>query len=376
MAKERGYYTPRHDSAPRHGYHARPDPALERSDVTTRGILLVNLGSPDSTRVPDVRRYLGEFLMDRHVIDSPWPIRRLIVSGFILPFRPRRTAEAYRSIWTAEGSPLLVHSRALAEALARKVEAPVELAMRYGRPDIDSAVSRLLATGVEEILLIPLYPHHADSTRRTTIERVRQRLGGEHARLRVLPPFYGDSDYLDVLTRLVRTHLPGDCQRLLFSFHGLPERHLRKADPTHSHCLARSDCCEVPSVAHQSCYRHQAFVTARAVAARLGLEASQWQVSFQSRLGRLPWLSPYTDQVLDSLPGQGITRLTVVCPAFVADNLETLEEIGLAGRARFLDAGGESFTLVPCLNDDDEWVDVLAKWCRAPMPESTVDAAH
>ncbi len=340
--------------------------------MARRGILLVNLGSPKSTSIPDVRRYLDEFLMDPYVIDSPWPIRKLIVSAFILPFRPKRTAHAYARIWdTQTGSPLLRHSRALRDALAARVSPqPVELAMRYGEPDIGAALSRLLAAGADEIFLIALYPHHADSTRTTTIEAVRARLArlDARARLVVAPPFFDDRGYLDALAESIARAMPADSQLLLFSYHGLPERHITTADPTGQHCLRTPDCCERASPAHATCYRHQVYATSREVAARLDLTADQWRVSFQSRLGRLPWLAPYTDRVLQDLPREGIKRLTVVCPAFVADNLETLEEIGIAGRAQYLAAGGEALTLVPCLNDEPAWVDTIARWCNdSPM---------
>ena len=330
-----------------------------------RGILLVNLGSPASTSVADVRRYLGEFLMDPYVIDSPWLVRKLVVSGFILPFRPKRTAHAYRRIWGDDGSPLLRLSRALRDALAQRIAMPVELAMRYGAPTLASAIEKLIAADVDEILLVALYPHHADSTRTTTIEAVQRELTRHYpkVRLAVMPPFFERPGYLDALAQSIRSSMPAESQLLLLSYHGLPERHITRADPTGNHCLKSADCCERPSPAHDTCYRHQVFATSRGVAARLGLTSEQWRVSFQSRLGRLPWLTPYTDQLLDALPGQGITRLTVVCPAFVADNLETLEEIGITGRERFLAAGGKSLTLVPCLNDAPAWVDALSGWC-------------
>jgi protoporphyrin/coproporphyrin ferrochelatase len=357
--------------------------------VHQRGILLVNLGSPASTSITDVRRYLHEFLMDPYVIDSPWLIRKLIVSGFILPFRPKRTAQAYRRIWQPDGvpngsqsgSPLLSNSVAMRAALAKRVDLPVELAMRYGQPDIESGLTRLLATGVREILLIALYPHHADSTRTTTIEAVQRRLAQRkaHVDLRVMPPFFDDPNYLGALTDSIKNATRADSQLLLFSYHGLPQQHLIKADPTANHCLRSTDCCEMPSPAHATCYRHQVFETSRRVAARLKLTTDQWRVSFQSRLGRLPWLTPYTDITLDSLPGEGVTRVTVVCPAFVADNLETLEEIGIAGRKRFMTAGGESLTLVPCLNDAPAWIDTVAGWCTAPSEQFVdpgIPAAH
>ena len=337
-----------------------------RNGVRRRGILLVNLGSPASTSVADVRSYLRDFLMDPYVIDSPWLVRKIVVSGFILPFRPKRTAQAYRRIWEADGSPLLRQSNALRAALARRVNMPVELAMRYGQPTIEGAIERLLATGIDEILLICLYPHHADSTRTTTIEAVERHLARLKANvsLEVMPPFFDDPGYLDALTKSIERATPADSQLLLFSYHGLPERHITTADPTGNHCLKSADCCERSSPAHATCYRHQVFATSREVVARLGLTTGQWRVSFQSRLGRLPWLRPYTDHLLQTLPSQGISRVTVVCPAFVADNLETLEEIGIAGREHFLQAGGESLALVPCLNDDPAWVETVAGWCN------------
>ena len=333
----------------------------------TRGILLANLGTPDSFQVADVRRYLGEFLMDRHVLDVPWPLRRLIVSLFILPFRPRRSAAAYEKIWdasgTGSGSPLLYHSERCREALASRVDEPVALAMRYGRPEIAAGIATLTDAGAEEIVLVPMYPQHADSTRTTSIEAVTSQLP-EGVRLTVIPPFFADEHYLNAQADLIRRHLPGQWDYLLFSYHGLPERHLTKADPTGNHCLQSEHCCEVPSPAHSTCYRYQALATSQELRQRLGIANDACGVSFQSRLGRLPWMTPYTDQELEALPGRGVRRLVVACPAFVADNLETLEEIGLAGRQIFLDAGGEEFTLVPCLNADPPWIDALVALTR------------
>jgi ferrochelatase len=345
--------------------------------MSGRGVLLVNLGSPASTSVADVRRYLDQFLMDPAVIDSPWLVRALVVKGFILPFRPKRTAAAYSKIWQPEGSPLLIYSRALRDAVAARVTQPVALAMRYGEPAIGAGVAELISAGVDEILLMALYPQHADSTRTTTITEVRRvlRTTAPNVALRVLPPFYADPAYLHVLSDSIRAALPQNFDLLLFSFHGLPERHIERADPTGTHCLKRVDCCEVPSPAHASCYRHQAFAIAGAVASRLGLDASRWRVSFQSRLGRLPWLAPYTDQVLEALPGQGVQRLAVACPAFVADNLETLEEIAISGSEQFRTAGGDELTLIPCLNAEPAWADLIARWCATPPPVAVIDAA-
>ena len=331
------------------------------------GILLVNLGTPASCSTADVRRYLGEFLMDPYVLDVPWALRRTIVSGFILPFRPARSAEAYSKIWDAAGpgtgSPLLHYSLRLADAARAALNVPLELAMRYGQPSLSSGLDRLAAQGVEELLLVPLYPQFADSTVSTTVKAV-QRLAGGRMKLHMLPPFFAREGYREALAASVREHLPERWDHLLLSYHGLPERHITRADPTGKHCLRSRDCCTAPSPAHATCYRHQCFRTSELLAQALRLADDRYSVSFQSRLGRLPWLTPYTDQTLAALPAKGVRRLVVACPAFVADNLETLEEIGLTGRRTFLEAGGETFSLVPCLNDRPDWVAALAAWCR------------
>ena len=333
-----------------------------------RGLLLANLGSPDACDVPAVRRYLNEFLMDRHVLDLPWPLRRLVVSAFILPTRPKRSAAAYQAIWrdVAPGSPLIHHTLALAARLRRFTEAPVAVGMRFGSPGLAQALEELSAAN--EIFLVPLFPQHAASTRVTTVAQVRRSTAKA---VRVMPPFHGDAGFLDASAeRLRATMAPGD--HVLFSYHGLPERHVRRADPTGSHCLAQSGCCDAPSAASGTCYRYQCLATSRALAERLGLH--HHSTSFQSRLGRLPWLAPYTDQTLAELPARGVRRPTVACPAFVADNLETLEEIGIRGRATFLNAGGEAFRLAPCLNDDAAWARTIAGWCESPPPEAPFDA--
>jgi ferrochelatase len=334
-----------------------------------RGILLVNLGTPNSTSVADVRRYLGEFLMDRHVIDTPWLIRKLIVSGFILPTRPKRSAHAYAQIWDTAGdgtgSPLLHYSRQLHQALVAQLDMPCELAMRYGSPGITEGVNKLHAAGVEQVLLIALYPQFADSTVGTTIESVEAILPGS-MQVQPLAPFYQHPAYIEAQTGLIQKHLPEQWDHLLLSYHGLPERHLTQADPTGSHCLKTVDCCQQPSAAHTTCYRHQVIVTSGLITKTMGIDSSRYSVTFQSRLGRLPWLTPYTDVTLEELPGRGVKKLAVACPAFVADNLETLEEMGISGRKTFLEAGGEEFTLIPCLNDEPDWVAVLAEMCRHP----------
>jgi ferrochelatase len=343
------------------------------SDATRgarRAVLLSNLGSPASPGVGDVRRYLDEFLMDARVLDTPWLLRRFIVSAFILPKRPAQSAHAYRSIWWDEGSPLIVLSRRVFEKVRARVDVPVELSMRYGEPSIADAIDRLLAApggDIDEILFVPLYPHYAMSTVETGVVRAREVLSrrAPRVRLAVLPPFYDHPRYIDALVDAAREHLDRGYDHLLFSYHGLPERHLRKTDPTGAHCLRRPDCCETPSPAHATCYRAQVFKTTAAFVEKAGIAAEKYSVAFQSRLGRDPWLRPFADAEIGRLGRGGVGRLLVMCPAFVSDCLETLEEIGIRGRETFEAAGGGELTLIPCLNENPKWIDALVDWCAA-----------
>jgi len=334
-----------------------------------KGVLLINLGSPDSTSVPDVRKYLAEFLMDERILDTPWPIRAFVVYGMILPRRPKESAEAYKRIWTPEGSPLVVISKNVRQELQRRIgpEVPVELAMRYQSPSIESAIKSLNAQGVRDLLVIPLFPHYAMSSFETAVVRAKE-LAAQIApemRLRIEPPFYAHPGYIQALTESASDYLNQGYDHLLFSFHGLPERHLRKSDPTGCHCLKTEDCCERPSVAHQTCYRAQCFATAKAFVAAAGVPAGKSSIAFQSRLGRDPWLKPYTDFELVRLAESGVKKLLVMCPAFVIDCLETLEEIAMRGQESFVEAGGESLTLIPCLNEHPRWLDLLESMARA-----------
>ncbi|QIB50892.1 ferrochelatase [Pseudomonas sp. OIL-1] len=334
--------------------------------MSDRGVLLLNLGSPASTSVADVRRYLNQFLMDPYVVDLPWPLRRLLVS-IILATRPKQSAHAYASIWWEQGSPLLVISRRVQEALQARLDMPVELAMRYGEPSIERGVLALAAKpGVREVLLLQQYPQHADSTITTSI-RETERVIAKHQlnlKLTVVPAFYDRPGYMDALVESAEPHLQQGFDHLLLSYHGLPERHLRKADPTGSHCGNYPACCEQPSPAHATCYRAQCLAVSKAFTARMGLSDDKWSMAFQSRLGRDKWIEPYTEKRLDELAAQGVKRLLVMCPAFVADCIETLEEIGDRAREQFVAAGGEELVLVPCLNDHPKWIDTLEHWCR------------
>ncbi len=330
-----------------------------------KAVLLVNLGSPDSTSVGDVRRYLNEFLMDARVIDTPWLLRRLIV-GMILVNRPKQSAHAYQSIWTPEGSPLIVTSRRVREKLQERIPVPVELAMRYQNPSIEGALRKLAGQKTDETFLIPLFPHYAMSSYETAVVRVQEvaRQVAPGMKIVVQPPYGEAPDYIMALAASATNHLEAGYDHLLFSFHGIPERHLRKSDPTGRHCLAKPDCCETASPAQATCYRAQCFKTVAAMVQQAGVPAGKYSVSFQSRLGRDPWLKPYTDYELAELPRRGVKRLLVICPAFVSDCLETLEEIGLRGRDAFLAAGGEAFAQIPCLNEHPLWIAALEKMAR------------
>jgi len=330
-----------------------------------KAVLLVNLGSPDSTSVGDVRRYLREFLMDGRVMDVAWPLRALIV-GSVLIKQPKQSAGAYRKIWTPEGSPLIVTSRKVQAKLQELVPVPVELAMRYQHPSIESAIRKLAEQKADETFLIPLFPHYAMSSYESATERVKEVVAKLAPQMRIVvqPPYFNSPDYIAALTASAAKYLETDYDHLLFSFHGIPERHLRKSDPTGGHCLTAPNCCEIASPAHATCYRAQCFETVAAFVAKAGIPAGKFSVSFQSRLGHGPWLKPYTDFELAALPKRGIKKLLVICPAFVSDCLETLEEIGIRGRETFLAAGGKEFAQIPCLNGHPLWIAALEKITR------------
>jgi len=330
-----------------------------------RAILLMNLGSPDSTATPDVHKYLMEFLMDKRVIDYPWLFRKILVGGLIVPARAKKSAEAYETIWTKEGSPLIVLTRQLQAALQPLVAEPVEIAMRYGNPSMGDAYNSLLKKipDLEEVIAIPLYPHYAMASYETAVEYAQEihRRGRYSFRLNFIKPFYNESHYLESLAEHIRPYLKQDYDHILFSYHGVPGRHIRKSDPTGNHCLQSASCCETASPAHATCYRHQCFTTTREIVRLLGIPEGRYSNSFQSRLGK-GWLEPFTDVRLEEMPKEGIKKLLILCPAFVSDCLETLEEIAMRGKESFMDAGGEEYTMIPCLNVDSRWVATLAGW--------------
>ena len=340
------------------------------------GVLLVNLGTPDAPQAPEVRRYLRQFLSDPRVLDISPVGRWMLLNLIILPLRPARSAEAYRKVWRADGSPLLVYSRALTEQVrAALPDMQVELAMRYGNPSITAGLTALRDRGCDRIVVFPLYPQYAASSTGSTVEAVYRAAAGlwNTPYLTIVPPFYDDPGFIDAFAEVgapVLAELQPD--HVLYSFHGLPERHMHKSDMSGTHCLRSAECCAEIVAANRHCYRAQCFSTARALSARLGLAPETTTVSFQSRLGRAVWIRPYTDIVLPELARRGVRRVAVFCPAFVADCLETLEEIGIRAEEDFKKAGGESLRLIPSLNAHPAWVRAAADLVREAAPRRSL----
>ena len=331
------------------------------------GLLLINLGTPESPDPADVRPYLREFLMDPRVIDVPtW--KRWLIVNMILIARPKASGEAYAKIWSEEGSPLLVHSRALVEKVARRLPAVrVELAMRYGNPSIGTSLERLRSAGCDRIVAFPLYPQYSSAANGSSLEKVF----AEASKLwnvpdiETIPPFYDDPGFIEACAAQARPVIErADPEKVYFSFHGLPERHVVKSDASGSHCLSSADCCAHVVEANRHCYRAQCYATARLLGDRLGIPAEKRSVCFQSRLGRDPWIKPYTDKVLIEDARAGVKRAVILSPAFVADCLETLEELGIRAAEDWVAHGGERLDLVPCINSDDLWVDALLDFVR------------
>lgn len=334
-----------------------------------KGVLLVNLGSPDSTNPKDVKKYLDEFLMDPRVIDVPRWARILLVRGIILNTRPKKSAAAYQKIWWEEGSPLIVISERLQKKIQEKTTIPVALAMRYGSMTLKKGLQELVDQGVDEILTIPLYPQFAMATTETIDVKVEELKDEFFPQLEItsLPAFYNKPEYIEVLAKSISEKLKNlDYEHLLFSYHGVPERHIRKSDITKSHCHPEASgdgsCCITDSPAHQFCYRHQCLKTTALVAEKLNLQPGTFSTSFQSRLGFDPWLQPYTDRTIERMGLNGVKKMAIVTPAFVSDCLETLEEIAMEGEEIFHEAGGKEFTVIPCLNDRDDWAEVMTGW--------------
>lgn len=330
-------------------------------------VLVVNLGTPDAPAAGPVRRYLREFLNDPRVIDIPALGRWLLLNLFILPFRPRKSAEAYRKIWTDRGSPLLEHTRAFTEKLRTSLPAHfrVDFAMRYGSPSIAAKLDPLLSRSPKELIILPLYPQYSSASTGSTLEKVFGILAGKWnvPAVRVIGPFHQDPGFLDAFTANGRPLLESLApDHILFSYHGLPERHIRKSEGVPGHCLKPEDaCCAALTSENSFCYRAQCFETTRQLARRLGLDPARYTTCFQSRLGRTPWIKPYTDILIQDLGRQGKKKILVFSPSFVADCLETLEEMSLRGLASFREAGGDELVLVPSLNSSDAWVEAARK---------------
>ena len=329
------------------------------------GVLLLNLGTPDDPGKSSVRRYLKQFLSDPRVLDIPAVFRWLLLNVAILPTRPKKSAEAYSLVWTDRGSPLLFHTQDLAKALADKLDddIPVRIAMRYQNPSMESVLEEFDRMGIEKLVVMPLYPQYASSSTGSCLEEL-YRISGKWwntPSLVVVPPFYNHPSFLEASVDLAKEALDGQTfDHYLISFHGLPERHVTKSDLTvGGHCLAAKSCCDRIVDNNRYCYRAQCFYVARAMAEKLGLSESQYTVSFQSRLGRTPWIKPYTDEILEELPGKGVKSLAVMIPSFTADCLETLEEIAMQGKESFEEAGGENYLMVPSLNSHPSWVNAV-----------------
>lgn len=323
-------------------------------------ILLVNLGTPDNCNEPSVRRYLKEFLSDPRVIDLPYLTRKLLVNAFIIPFRNKRVTAAYKKIWTENGSPLLHYSLCLREKLSQELgpKYQVELGMRYGNPSIASAMSKLV--DATSLTVVPLFPQYSSAATGSAIEQVLKTLAPKWniPQLKIIRDFYNHPDFIKAYAERIDEYIKDKkIDLLLFSYHGLPERHINKSD-----CKAkcdRKDSCPPVSESNAFCYRAQCFETTKLIAEQLRLSPDKYAVSFQSRLGRTPWIKPYTDVLLPELAKKGIKNLAIVSPSFVADCLETLEEIDIRTREQWHSLQGNEFLFIPCLNDSSLWIKAL-----------------
>ncbi|HLP28412.1 MAG TPA: ferrochelatase [Candidatus Didemnitutus sp.] len=336
-----------------------------------QAVMLVNLGSPSSPSEEDVRNYLDEFLHDPNVIDLPWWLRRFIVDGIVLRTRPPRTAALYASIWTNEGSPLIVSGRALRQSIADILDVPVALAMRYGDPSISEALGSLVAAhpNLEHVILVPLYPQSAMATTKTVIDSfaTAQQQIAPTLRTSVIKPWYDEPRAMSLLASRLSSMVDAETDAVILSYHGIPKRHLHKMDPTGHHCKADSECCTTASLAHATCYLHQCKVMTDGIAVLLPIQRDRVHMTFQSRFGFDRWLTPSTDDVVVKLAREGAKRVVLMAPAFVADCLETLEELCIGTREKFLHHGGVHFDYVSCLNADSRWVQILASLISCEM---------
>jgi ferrochelatase len=333
-----------------------------------KGILFVNLGTPDSPEVSDVRKYLDQFLMDERVIDIPAFNRTLLVKGIIVPFRSPKTAKLYKEIWDENGSPLLYFSKLQIAMVQEKLgdDYHVELAMRYQSPSILSALENMKAGLVESIRVIPLFPQYASASTGSVIQKVMEIVG----KWQTIPPvsfvnsFHDDPVMIETFAENARRYQPETYDQVLFSFHGLPERQLIKCDHSGHHCLKKDNCCATLTDVNKYCYSAQSYDTARLIAEALNIPREKYSVCFQSRLGKEPWVQPYTSDVLKDLAAKGKKRLLVFCPAFVADCLETLYEVSVEYQEEFKELGGEEVQLVASLNDNPKWIEAMVTMAK------------
>lgn len=334
------------------------------------GVLLINLGTPDEPSPEAVGRFLRQFLMDGFVLDIPAPLRWPLVNIAIVPRRRKQSAQLYQKIHSKEGPALLVHTKQLASAVSAQLGAVnggyvVKFGMRYGNPSIGSALAELKSDNVDQVLVLPLYPQYAESSFETAVVETKKQARELHyaARLTFLPPFYAEPNFINACAQRVADHLQDyPPEHIVFSFHGLPVRHLKRLDRSQQHCAIDPNCCQQISAVNQNCYRAQCVATARAIVRQVGLSESFYTTSFQSRFGRTEWVGPATDEVLRKLAGAGVKKVAVFCPSFVADCLETLEEIAIRGKEMFLAAGGAELKLIPSLNTHPLWVATVSNW--------------
>lgn len=331
------------------------------------GVLLVNLGTPDAPTKSAVWRYLKQFLLDGRVIDTPWLTRNLLVRAIILPFRTGNSTKLYQQLWTPEGSPLKVYGERLAAGVQQRLgdDYVVELAMRYQQPSIESAIARLLKQQVHEIVVFPLFPHYASASTGSVHEEVMRVMSKKQAipGLRFINSYHDLQPMIEVFAENGRKFGLENYDHVLFSYHGLPQRQLKKAD-TCNHCLQSADCCQAITEKNQFCYSAQCHATTAALVKELNLPKGKYTTCFQSRLGRDPWVQPYTSDVIDERAKQGDKSMLVFCPAFAADCLETTVEVIEEYGEQWHKLGGEKLDLVPSLNDDPKWVATVAGYIQ------------
>ena len=335
--------------------------------LDNEGVLLINLGSPKELNKKSVKEYLRVFLSDDNVVDIPKFFQQLILRLFILPFRPKNTLEAYEKIWTKNGSPLIISTESIANKLSKKTGWKVEHAMRYEEPSIEKALNNFKRKGVNKIYVISLYPHNAMATTITTeleTRNVAMNVAND-IELIFTKPFFDNEDYINAMVNSIKPFVENQSfDKIIFSYHGIPKRQAKKTDETGEHCFSVSNCCEIENEGSKDCYRSHTRIASDLTAKKLGLNDDQWEIAYQSRIGP-GWLTPFTDKRLAKLPEEGKDNIAILCPSFISDCLETLEEIDIRGRETFFNAGGKNMTYIPCLNDSEDTINLLENLVRA-----------